>query len=137
MNVNEAFPSKYIKASDIGDKAVTVTIEKITVEDVVQGQKKEEKIVLHFRGKDKGLVCNKTNASTIAKLYGDETEDWIGQRITLVSREVEFQGESVMAIRVSLKKPASAEATATAKPVPRKPDPDPEPSDIDEDSVPF
>lgn len=136
MNVNEAFPSKYIKASDIGDKAITVTIENITLEDVGQGQKKEEKIVLHFQGKEKGLVCNKTNANTISGFYGDETEDWIGKRITLVTREVEFQGDAVMAVRVSLKKPVSAEAAATVKPVAKKPV-DPELEKAEEDDIPF
>ena len=108
MNLNEAFPSNFLKAADLQGKNVTVTIESAEVEEIGQGQQKEQKLVLTFKGKDKKLVCNKTNATTIGKLYGDETDDWVGKPIILTAREVEFQGETVWAIRVSLQKPAPA-----------------------------
>ena len=38
------------------------------------------------------MVLNKTNANTIAKMHGEETDDWAGKRIILCAREVEFQG---------------------------------------------
>jgi hypothetical protein len=40
-------------------------------------------MVVYFQGKQKGLVTNKTNANNIAALYGDDTDDWIGQKIML------------------------------------------------------
>jgi hypothetical protein len=122
MNVNQAFPSNYLKAEDLQGKNVTVTIESVELVDMGQGRDKEQKILIAFRGKDKGLVCNKTNARTIEKLYGPETDDWIGQTIIIGPREVEFSGEMVWAIRVSLQKPGIKPATAPAKsaPVPPK-----------------
>lgn len=112
MKLSEAFPSAFLKADDLNNQSVTVEISAVELTELGQGRDKETKLLISFRGKEKKLVCNKTNGSTISKLYGDDTDAWIGQKITLQSREVEFQGDMVLAIRVSLQKPG-----VTAKPV--------------------
>jgi hypothetical protein len=61
--------------------------------------------VLFFREEEKGLVLNKTNTTIIAKLYGDDTDDWVGKPVTLYATEVQFQGDMVDAIRVRNKPP--------------------------------
>ena len=116
MKLNEAFPSNYVTAADLGGKDVTLTIEDVTMQELGQGHDKENKLCIAFVGKQKAMVCNRTNANTIAKLYGDDTDNWLGQKITIGPREVEFKGEMVWAIRVSLLKPAAAKP-AVAKPV--------------------
>ena len=116
MKLNEAFPSNFLKAADLNGQSVTVTIDNVTSEELGQGRDKEQKLCIAFRGKEKKLICNKTNAGTIAKIYGDDTDAWIGQRITIAPREVEFQGAMVWAIRVSLAKPGTpAPAPTTAR----------------------
>jgi hypothetical protein len=100
MNINDAFPSKYLKASDLPDEgSQAFTIEKIEIEEI--GRNKEKKPVIYFEEGHKGLVCNKTNARTIAKLLGSEdSDDWTGKIISLFRAEVEFGGEMVESIRV-------------------------------------
>lgn len=105
MKLSQAFPSNFLKADDLGGQTPVVTISEVTLEEIGQGRDKEQKLIIAFQGKSKKMVCNKTNASTIAKLHGDDTDLWIGQRITLLAREVEFQGEMVLGLRVSLQKP--------------------------------
>lgn len=122
MKLNQAFPSNYLKADDLGGKNVTVTIESVELAELGQGNDKESKLLISFVSKEKKLVCNKTNAGTIAGLYGQETDDWAGKKITIGPREVEFQGKMVMAIRVSLIKPGVPAAK-------------PQPSDNDGDNV--
>ena len=116
MKMTDAFPSSFLKADDLGGKQVEVTIESVTMEELGQGADKQQKLIIAFRGKDKKLVCNKTNANTIAGLYGDDTDAWVGQKIAIMPREVEFQGKSVWAIRVSLQKPAAAKAKPAPEP---------------------
>jgi hypothetical protein len=116
MKIGEAFPSNFLKADDLGGKDVTVTIESCEMESIGQGHDKQDKLVLSFVGKGKKMVTNKTNAKTIAKLHGDDTDDWPGKRIILSPREVEFQGDMVMAIRVSLKAPVVGKPIAPAAP---------------------
>lgn len=103
MNLDDAFPSKYMKASDLPeDGHLTFTIEKIEMQDI--GKEKQRKPVISFEESDKTFVCNKTNANSIAKVLGSrDTDQWIGKKIRLFRTEVEFGGEMVESIRVKTK----------------------------------
>ena len=132
MNLNDAYPSRFLSAEDLNGQDVTVTIANVTQETLGQGKDAQQKLVASFVGKKKAMVLNKTNAKTIAKLYGDETDGWAGKRITIRAQEVEFQGDMILALRVSLKAPPAfgAPAKAAARPAPVV-----EPSDNDGGNV--
>ena len=116
MNINTAFPSKYLKAADLNGSAVSVTIREVRMEEV--GRTKEQKPVVYFMGKDKGVVLNRVNSNKIAELAGSfDTEDWGGTVIAIYPTETEFAGETVECIRVKAPK-----ATQHQKP---KPAPEP------------
>ncbi len=102
MRLSDLFPSKYLKATDLGDRQAPVIIEHILIEDIEGDEKTVRKPVLYFKGKDKGLVLNVTNANAIAAVYGEETDDWMGQQIILYSRMVDFKGAEVAGIRVNI-----------------------------------
>jgi hypothetical protein len=95
MRISSAFPSKYVKAADLQGKQATVVISHVTMEMIGD----DERPILYFGGKEKGLVLNKTNANTIANVFGDDTEDWRGGEIVLFETTVDFQGKSMPAIR--------------------------------------
>ena len=81
----QAYTSPWLKASDLQGRAATVTIETATVEEIRQqtGQK-EARIVVAFAGKSKRLICNKTQALTLADLAKTEVFDnWRGLVVTL------------------------------------------------------
>ncbi len=147
MKLSEAYPSKFLAASDLNGRDVTVTIESVELESIGKGSDKDDKLVITMRGKDKKFVVNKTNAKTIAKVLGsDDTDDWSGQRIIIGPREVEFQGDTVWSIRVSLRVPtstvAAAATTATTAPTTPAPGPqaeheEPEPEADPEEQPPF
>lgn len=132
MDINQSFPSAYLKASDLGTSQPVVTIERVEQEPV--GREKEMKAILYFEGKDKGVVLNKTNARKIIELVGSsETDDWAGFKIRLFATTTEFGGETVECIRVKAAPPAGPRKP-TAKPTP---EPEP-PVDIeDDDLIPF
>ena len=96
MNIENAFPSTYLKASDLNGQAVVVTMATVRVEEVG----KDERPILYFVGKDKGVVLNKVNKNAIVTLYGPETDDWTGKAIELFPALVDFQGKQVEAIRI-------------------------------------
>lgn len=99
MKLDELFPSKYLKASDL-DGDTTLTIEGVTTESMkTKDGKEEEKPVLLF-AESKPMVMNVTNARAIATLYGDDTDTWGGKQITLYTAEVSAFGETTAAIRV-------------------------------------
>lgn len=95
------FPSKYVRAADLMGKDVTVEIASVKMEELTMaGGKKDKKPVMTFKGKDKALVLNKTNATTIASGYGSDTKDWVGQPITLYPTKTNCGGAQVDCIRV-------------------------------------
>lgn len=99
MKTSEAFPSKYISSSDIeGDTPAVIS--HIESEEFSENGRKVMKPILRFRGFDKGIVLNKTNASNIEAAYGDEMDDWAGKAVILFTAWVDFQGKSTEAIRV-------------------------------------
>ena len=116
-NINDAFPSNYLKASDIQGKEPLVTIDRVVFEPV--GRKREMKAVIYFKGKDKGVVLNKTNANKIVEITGSAiTEEWDGAQIRLYATETEFAGETVDCIRV---KPANGSKMPRMTPKPAPP----------------
>jgi hypothetical protein len=117
MNTNEAFPSKYLKSEEalFDDGEVTATIKDVIKELMRGGQnsgnKEQEKPVMYFRELPKGLVVNKTNWGICEKMFGsDESDDWIGQKVTLSVIETVAYGEAVKSIRIAEKKPATNKA---------------------------
>lgn len=128
MHIDEAFPSKYLRASDLQGRNVAVKMGRVDQEKIGD----DTKLILYFQGKEKGMVLNKTNANNIASIYGGETEDWYGKDITLVEAMVDYQGKSVPAIRIRApqRKPAPAPRRETVdagyedeRPAPRRADP--------------
>lgn len=130
VNINDAYPSKYLKASDLKGTEPKVIIASVDVEEI---SKTDRKLVMYFRGKDKGMVCNKTNAMRIGFSYGEDTDEWIGKPIVLYGEVVDFQGKPTLSLRVRV--PNAAAMAAAQAPAP-KPAPTPTPVDLDDD-MPF
>jgi hypothetical protein len=119
-SINDAFPSKYLKASDLQKRQVTLKISHAQFEKIGT----DDKLVLYFQGtkENKGVVLNKTNAGVIANAYGDETEEWAGKSVTLFEAMVEYQGKLGPAIRMMIPNsgvrpaPAARASSAEMKP---------------------
>lgn len=100
MELSTVFGGDTLKAADLQGHEPTVIIASVEMKKFDQGNK----LVITFEGKKKALVCNKTNANRIAYAYGTNTDNWIGQEITLFTDLVDFQGKAVEAIRVRPKR---------------------------------
>jgi hypothetical protein len=96
VNIESAFPSAYLKASDLNGQAVVVKIATVRIEKVGDDQRP----ILYFVGKDKGVVLNKSNKNAVVGLYGPETDHWTGQPVELFVAMVDYQGKQVEAIRI-------------------------------------
>ena len=99
MNINEAFPTKYLKAGDLQNRRHTLTIGSVVMEEGI------DKPIIYFQGAQKGMAVNKTNAMMIAQLYGDNTDNWTGRQVELYTAQVLFEGKFVPAIRVQAPQP--------------------------------
>lgn len=150
MQVSEMFPSKYLKASDLKDasgrpQAYTLTISRVDRDEIEGDNGNKTVFIVYFENAEKGLVLNKTNAFSIAQLYGDHTDNWTGQPIELYPATVVMNGAATPCIRVRM---ASGQTVASQQQAPAQnyadrrnpPDPalqSPAPAVDFDDSIPF
>lgn len=135
-SINDLYPSKWLVAADLSGPTA-VTIERVTVETMKgqDGKADEPKPIVFFSELSKGLVCNKTNARTIATFYGDDTDDWCGEKITIYPTKVSWGSKMVDAIRVDTKLPKRAKK-GQPEPVAARPAPSDDVVDVDDDEDP-
>ena len=98
MKTSDVFPSRYLKWQDLNGKEVRVIIKSITIEDLGN----DRKPVMFFDGAQKGMIVNKTNWSTIAQAYGDESDAWTGKPVILFAMNTSFQGRPTQGLRVRI-----------------------------------
>ena len=117
IKISDAFPSQYLKCSDLNGKPWDMKIRTVAMEDLGQGNDKETKPVLYLADAQKGLVLNKTNSNTIVKSYGDDTGNWTGKAIQVYPTTTEYQGYIFDAIGVHVVPEAQPEKQPDAGPM--------------------
>ena len=103
MKLNEVYESSsnYLKADDLKGKTIRVKINEVEVHEFENDGKKKKQLVLYFVGKEKVLGLNITNANSIAKILGDDTDHWIGGEIKIYPTTTDFgDKKNVPCIRV-------------------------------------
>jgi hypothetical protein len=101
-NIDDFYSSRFLRASDLKGKEITVTIDRVEAEEFEQDGVKRRKPVVHFRNNGlKPLVCNKTNSSRLATALGDkDTDAWAGKQVRLYPDMEEFRGQVHEVVRV-------------------------------------
>jgi hypothetical protein len=127
---DEMFPSKYLTASDLKGKPITVAIASADSEVLTSRDGKEErKTVLAFKGAKKTLPLNLTNWLSVADITGeDDSDKWPGHAVELYPTTTELKGKPVACVRI--RAPAQRE-------LPKPPAPKPAVADDVDDEVPF
>lgn len=99
MKLNDAFPSKYMKADDIEGQSETFkTIQNVVMEDV--GQENDRKPIMYFEGAEQCLVMNKTKWSSLEEAFGADSDNWKGKSVGLSFTKVPYAGKMVGSIAV-------------------------------------
>lgn len=116
---NDVSESKYVRKEDIPQGGIVTTISGFTKENLAQeGKPAENKVIIHFDGGIKPLVCNSTNWQILEMGLGKNAAEWIGRRIKLVvDPNVSFQGKLVGGVRV--KTPSATPPQDLPPPQPR------------------
>jgi hypothetical protein len=116
------FPGNYLRGVDLlerGDRVVTMTAVKLEELARKGTSKVKHTGVLTIAESDRRVVLCRTNADTIARLYGKDTAEWIGKQITIYfDPEVMFGPDKVGGIRVRPRVPPATKAkgSKTARP---------------------
>lgn len=92
MTKYAATESNDLKAADFKGKNLKVVIESVEIRhyEARNDQAASDKAVLHFVGKEKTLVLNKTNTKRLIDSYGANSDSWIQQEIGLSTHETEL-----------------------------------------------
>lgn len=113
-------PGKYLGGWELVDRETgkprdyVLEISRVVADklQIPGSSKSERKPIVYFKGASKPLACNKTNAKTIAGLYGNDTTQWVGKRIVLYfDPSVTMKGVVVGGIRVRPVVPRSSAKT--------------------------
>lgn len=98
-NVSDYY-SLWLKAADIpADKVITVTIERVTVETLHPRPTEEtKKLVLAFKGKNRRLILNSTNANKLATIGGEDYTAWPGLVIGLKRVKYTAQQDTIVIV---------------------------------------
>ena len=113
MDISTAFPSKFLKAADLGGKTYKLIMKGVEMEDIGG----DHQPVLYFMKTDKGVVLNKTNMNAIAGTYGFETNNWAGKEVEIFPATTMFKGQNVPCIRLRVVTPAAAAGALPGQPV--------------------
>ncbi len=78
-----------------------MTIDDVTVEEMPDQKKgKAMKAIISLRETKKQWLMNRTNGECVKAMFGRQTDDWIGKRVTLCVATITAFGEEQTAIRV-------------------------------------
>lgn len=98
----------YLGAYLLDDPTMIVEIKKVEKRQIMGADgKKDDAVVAELVGQ-KPMILNATNMKTIASLYGNYIEDWVGKKITLFVANVKAFGTVTEALRVASEVPKSA-----------------------------
>lgn len=122
----DAYQSEWLSGLDLNGRTVSVVIagvELVTVQN--QRNEQAEKAAVAFRSTSgamlkKRLLLNKTNAVALAKLFGTETDAWVGKGVQLRPETIQAFGQQHLVVRIAgaaplrMKQPEQAAAAEQA-----------------------
>jgi hypothetical protein len=94
IKVSDTYGGKFLSAANVPEQQQQFTITEVGFD------RKLQKITISLNNIPKPLALNKTNASKIASVLGDDAEKWAGHSVTICRGKVAFQGEQVDGIVV-------------------------------------
>jgi len=102
LTFDQLFPGAYIKAGEFNGRTPTWTIKAVKREMLSNGAGGEEPAVtVAFEEFEKQWVMNKTNATALRAMWGDDSGEWVGHQLTLHAvKDESGMSDSGLCIRV-------------------------------------
>jgi hypothetical protein len=124
-DLDQAYGSRYLSASDIGDRKIKSKIVKVRKEELKGNEGKSRmRFILFLESLDKPMVLNATNKNELVTALGRIPAKWIGATVgLLVDSNVMFAGKRTKGLRLRVLG-TSTIGKAAAKPAEPPPEPD-------------
>ncbi len=125
MRKSDVFESKYLKSAEIPEATfVPLVIRECVLENLAQeGKPAENKPVLYFVNKQKGMILNAGNWDILETAYGD-SDDWGNKPVSVyITPTTMPNGTPCMGLRLSIAKQKPIKGAGKPKPAPLPPQP--------------
>ncbi len=99
MDYEKMFPGRFLKAALFDGRDVLLTVSRVRLEDLPEDRGSRVRGILGFKETKLELVLNRTNAESLKALFGRETDDWLGKRVTFYPARIDSEIAEI-AIRV-------------------------------------
>lgn len=99
FNIDKYTSSPFLKGDDLEEGERTVVTIKSAEE--VNFPSGDTVPVLEFIELEKKLTLNKTRIKKLVELLGEDTDDWIGKKISIYSVDVQYQGKTMPGVAVA------------------------------------
>jgi hypothetical protein len=100
FSYDDLFPERWLHAEDLKGQEVTLTITAAYAEDLrLPSGTVNAAGVLSFKGTHKEYVLNKTNAMVLVGLWGKDSAEYVGKRITIAAVP-DTSGKSASGLRI-------------------------------------
>jgi len=101
-DLDQAYGSRYLSASDIGDRKIKSKIVKVRKEELRGNEGKSRmRFILYLESLDKPMVLNATNKNELVTALGKIPAKWIGAVVgVLVDSNVMFAGKRTKGLRL-------------------------------------
>jgi hypothetical protein len=122
MDYRALFKGSYLSAIEFNGREPTFTIvsvKLVKLESIDKPGTERDRGVIAFKEIDRGFVLNRSNAEALAKMWGTETDKWVGKRVTLFATPVRVGPKTELGIRVKGSPDLTAPITFDLK-LPRK-----------------
>ena len=103
LSYDQLFPGRFIKAGEMTGKPVTLKIKSVAL-DVMESEDGTEQMqaVVNFVEIKRQWALNKTNAQCLVAMWGFDSSDWVGKRVTLFAeRDTSGMSASGVCLRVA------------------------------------
>lgn len=98
MKVNNYITKRYLSARENqnldGNKAI---IDSVFESELQDGQKK---LCIRFKDIEDSLILNQTNLRTLTGAFGDDSDNWINQKVEIRIVNVTYEGELTKGIQL-------------------------------------
>lgn len=98
----DIYRTPLLSAKALGKKTLKGTIEQCYPETVGQGKDKaQNRLIIEINDGSVRISLNKTNATRLADAFGEDYNDWPGNKIIVKTAPTQFKGEAVDGLMVS------------------------------------
>jgi hypothetical protein len=93
-SIKQVYKVALLSAKVLGKRKFTSTITASYLETVTGSDKSsKDRVIIEVEDGETRIALNKNNANNLAKVFGDDYEEWIGKKVLVGIKPEEYMGK--------------------------------------------